>query len=69
MDEVFVIFRIIKVEIGVISLILRLRLITLTKTMIVLDITKLNPIIVLSYVNEKKVVTTAVGTDNLFINV
>ena len=59
----------IKVEIGVISLILRLRLITLTKTMIVLDITKLNPIIVLSYVNEKKVVTTAVGTDNLFINV
>ena len=29
-----------KVEIGVISLILRLRLITLTKTLIVLDITK-----------------------------
>ena len=36
LDEVFVISRIIKVEVGVI----RLRLITLTETLIILDITK-----------------------------
>ena len=44
LDEVFVISRIIKVEVGVISrslrLRLRLRLITLTETLIILDITK-----------------------------
>ena len=38
LDEVFVISRIIKVEVGVISLSLRLRLITLTETLIILDI-------------------------------
>ena len=38
LDEVFVISRIIKVEAGVISR--RLRLITLTETLIILDITK-----------------------------
>ena len=37
LDEVFVITRIMKVEVGVISQ--RLRLITLTETLIILDIT------------------------------
>ena len=40
LDEVFVISRIIKVEVRVISRSRRLRLITLTKTLIILDITK-----------------------------
>ena len=40
LDEVFVISRIIKVEVGVISRSQRLRLITLTKILIILDITK-----------------------------
>ena len=40
LDEVFVISRIIKVEVGVISRSRRLRLITLTETLIILDITK-----------------------------
>ena len=40
LDELFVISRIIKVEVGVISASLWLRWITLTETMIILDITK-----------------------------
>ena len=40
LDEVFVISRIIKVEVGVISRSRRLRLITLTETLIILDIAK-----------------------------
>ena len=40
LDEVFVISRIVKVEVGVISRNRRLRLITLTETLIILDITK-----------------------------
>ena len=40
LDEVFVISRIIKVEVSVISLSLRLRLITLTETLIISDIIK-----------------------------
>ena len=40
LDEVFVISTIIKVEVGVISRSRRLRLITLTETLIILDITK-----------------------------
>ena len=40
LDEAFVMSRIIKVEIGVISGSRRLRLITLTKTLIILDIIK-----------------------------
>ena len=40
LDEVFVISRIIKVEVRVISRSQMLRLITLTKTLIILDITK-----------------------------
>ena len=40
LDEVFVISRIIKVEVRVISRCRRLRLITLTETLIILDITK-----------------------------
>ena len=40
LDEVFVISRIIKVEVRVISRSRRLRLITLTETLMILDITK-----------------------------
>ena len=40
LDEVFVIFRIIKVKVKVISRSQRLRLITLTENLIILDITK-----------------------------
>ena len=40
LDEVFVISRIIKVEVRVINRSRRLRLITLTETLIILDITK-----------------------------
>ena len=40
LDSVFVISRIIKVSVRVISLSLQLRLITLTSTLIILDITK-----------------------------
>ena len=40
LDDVFVISRIIKVEVGVISRSRRLWLITLTETLIILDITK-----------------------------
>ena len=40
LDEVFVISRIIKDEVGVVSFSLQLRLTTLTKTLIILDITK-----------------------------
>ena len=40
LDEVFVISKIIKVEVRVISRSRRLRLITLTETLIILDITK-----------------------------
>jgi len=54
LDEVFVISRIIKVEIGVISRSRRMRLITLTETLIILDITKPNLIIVLLYIERKK---------------
>ena len=40
LDDVFVISRIIKVEVGVIIRSRKLRLITLTETLIILDITK-----------------------------
>ena len=46
--------RIIKVEEGVISRSRRLRPITLTETSIFLDMTKLNLIIVLLYIERKK---------------
>ena len=46
--------RIIKDEVGVISQSQRLRLITLTETLIILDITELNLIIVLLYIEQKK---------------
>ena len=54
LDEVFVISRIIKVKIRVISRSRRLRLITLTETLIILDITKTesNNIIVLLYIER-----------------
>ena len=56
LDEVFVISRIIKVEVGVISRSRRLRLITLTETLIILDITKTESNAELFYYtfNEKK---------------
>ena len=54
MDEIFVISRIIEVEVVVISRSRRLRLITLTETSIILDITKPNLIIVLLYIERKK---------------
>ena len=73
LDSVFVISRIIKVEVGVISRSRRLRLITLTETLIIPDITKNESNTELFYYtfNEKKMVTTVTvsGTDNLFVNV
>ena len=70
LDEVFVISSIIRVEVGVISRRRRLRLITLTETLIILDVTKTesnNCFIIHS--TKKKMVTTASGTGNLFVNV
>ena len=59
-----------KVEVGVISQSWRLRLVALTETLIILDITKTesNNIIVLLYI-YKKMVTTMSGKGNLFLNV
>ena len=55
LDEVFVISRIIKVEVRVISRSRRLRLITLTETLIILDITKTKSNnIALLYIERKK---------------
>ena len=54
LDEVFGISSMIEVEVGVISRSRRLRLITLTETSIILDITKPNLIIVLLYIERKK---------------
>ena len=74
LDEVFVISRIIKVKVGVIGRSRRLRLITLTETLTILDITKTEsnnycPIRLLYIQRKKKMVTTVSGTDNLFVNV
>ena len=46
-----------------------MRLITLTKTLIVLNITKPNLIVVLLYIERKKMVTTVGGSENLVLNV
>ena len=57
LDEVFVISRIIKVKVRVISRSRRLRLITLTDTLIILDITKTecnNCFTIQCTLNEKK---------------
>ena len=54
LDEVFVISRIIKVKVGIISRSQRLRLITLTETLIILDITKLESNIVLLDIERNK---------------
>ena len=62
--------RIIKVEVRVISRSRRrLRLITLTETLIILDITKTesNNCFIM-HCTEKKMVTTVSGTGNLFVN-
>ena len=69
LDEVFVIPMIIKVEIGVISRSRRMRLSTLTKTLNVLDIIKTESNNCFVIRERKKMVTTVVGTDNLFLNV
>ena len=69
LDEVFVISRIIMVEVGVISRSRRLRLITLTETLIILDITKTESNNCFIIHSAKKMVTTVSGTDNLFVNV
>ena len=71
LDEVFLISRIIKVEVGVICRNRRLIPITLTETLSILSIShKPNLIIVLLYIERKKQkVTIASGTDNLFLNV
>ena len=53
-EKVFVITRIIMVEVGVISWSRRLRLKTLTKALIILNIKKLNLKIVLLYIEGKK---------------
>ena len=56
LDEVFVISGIIKVEVGVISR-TEGRLITLTETLIIMDITKTKSIIVLLHLVFKKIAT------------
>ena len=67
LDEVFVIPGIIKVEVSVISLSLRLRLITLIETLITLDITKPNLIIFLLYIVLKNITTNALLHRTQFI--
>ena len=56
LDEVFVISRIIKVVVGVISRSRRLRLITLTETLIILDITKTEVLSVFSLSRNQQTV-------------
>ena len=56
LDEVFVISGIIKVEVSVISLSLRLRLITLTETLIMPDITKTEPNNCFKENNDKRII-------------
>ena len=67
LDEVFVISGIIKVEVSVISCSQRLRLITLTETLIIPDITKPNLIIVLLYIVLKKITTNTLPQQTQFI--
>ena len=45
------------------------RLIISTSALVILDNTKPNLIIVLLYMERKKIITTVSGTDNLFLNV
>ena len=67
LDEVFVISGIIKVEVNVISRSQRLRLITLTETLIISDITKPNLIIVLLYIVLKQITPNALSHRIQFI--
>jgi len=69
LDEVFVISRIIKVKVSVISLSQRLRLITPTETLIVSDVTKTEStvIIVLLNIVLKKITTNALSHRRQFI--
>ena len=61
LDEVFVISGIIKVEVSVISRSRRLRLITLTETLVIPILQKPNLIIVLLYIVLKKITTNALS--------
>ena len=66
LDEVFVISRIIKVEVRVISRSRRLRLITLTETLIILDITKTESNnIVLLYIEQTQKLGSHVSGSSL----
>ena len=67
LDEVFVISGVIKVEVSVTSRSRRLRLITLTETLIISDITKPNLIIVLLYIVLKKITTNTLSHRTQFI--
>ena len=67
LDEVFVISGIIKVEVSDISRSRKLRLITLTETLIISDITKPNLITVLLYIVLKKITTNALSHRTQFI--
>ena len=58
---------IIKVEVSVISRSRRLRLITLTETLIIPDITKTESIIVLLYIVLKKITANALSQRSQFI--
>ena len=62
-------FTVIKVDVGVINRSRRLRLITLTEALIILDTTKtqFNNCFII-HGTKKKMVTTASGTGNLFLN-
>ena len=68
LDEGFVISTIIKVVVRVISRSRRLRLITPTETLIILDITKTESNNCFIMHCRKKMVTTVRGTVNLFVN-
>ena len=57
--------RIIKVEVRVISRSRRLRLIILTETLIILDITKTHPIIVLLYIEQTQKLGSHVSASSL----
>ena len=72
LDEVFVISRIIKIEVSVISRSRRLRLITLTETLIIPDITKTESnncfIIHCFEENNEKRIITAINLTLLSVN-
>ena len=65
LDEVFVISAIIKIEVSVISRSRRLRLITLTETLITKDVSETEPnIIVVLYIVLKEITTNTPSQGN-----